>query len=90
MDLEAVEAVVNGYATSAQHDRIDAQWEENEPPQPELQMHKARPVYEVEPPEQRLMLSFSSEPVVCAWLVLCTISFCMLIASATLLGLSFL
>lgn len=90
LDLEAVEAVVNGYATSAQHDRIDAQWEEDEPPQPELQMHKARPVYEVEPPEQPLMLSFSSEPVVCAWLVLCTISACMLIASATLLGLSFL
>jgi hypothetical protein len=94
LDLEAVEAVVNGYATSAQHERVEAQWEGEELPT-QRQMHMTpkpmpRPVYEVEPPEPRLILSCSSESVVCGWLVLFTLAGCLLVASAVLLGLSFI
>ena len=94
LDLEAVEATVNGYATQAQQARVDAQRTSEEKLSAPRALTEADwgppPVYEVEPLEARFVLSCSSEPAVCSWCVAMVLALCVFVASATLLGLSFL
>lgn len=94
LDLEAVEASVNGDATPAQRARLRAAETNDSMPTPAMlpaPEHDAPlPIYEVEPLETRITLSCSSESLVCGWLICFAFAICLLIASIVLLGLSFL